>query len=509
MSEASGAVSGEQRLARLQSNPESRGTAEQFRLILDLAEAVRTKGGRALLVGGCVRDDLLERTAHDFDLEVYGIDADDLAALVQKYGLVSEVGRAFGVLKLHHRAGDIDIALPRRDSKSGTGHRGFFVRTKQDLGFADAARRRDFTINAILQDPISGEIIDPFNGQRDLQQKILRVVDPATFGDDPLRALRAFQFIARFDLTPDLKTVTILRDMIPRLRELPPERFCPEWEKLLLSPQPSRGLQAAFDVGYFHQWFPDMAKMAETPQDPEHHPEGDAWRHTLLAMDRAREVIDRQPELGDQDRLVVMLATLTHDLGKVTATGLVNNRYRSLGHEEAGVGPAQGFIRETGFPIDVAKQVIPLVREHLRPTVQFQAALAGTELTAGGFRKLIRRLHPATLPQLLAVAEADYLARGPYRAEDGALYWPATYPARAWWTEQAGRMNVDKQMEPLLWGHDLVERGWSPGPQFGRLLKMAEELAQEGGDRATMLEMLDRAPTIEAALAEFESRLPK
>src|SRR5947199_4840249 len=170
--------------------------------VRDLATAVRDAGGRALVVGGWVRDRLLGHPSTNIDLEVFGVPPARLRQLLEPFGRVEAVGESFQVYKL----GDIDVSLPRRDSKAGRGHRGFIVVGDPDLSIAEAARRRDFTVNAISWDPLSGEYFDPFNGRVDLEQRCLRVVDPATFPDDSLRVLRAVQLAARFEFTIDDRT---------------------------------------------------------------------------------------------------------------------------------------------------------------------------------------------------------------------------------------------------------------------------------------------------------------
>ena len=211
--------------------------------VRDLATAVRDAGGRALVVGGWVRDRLLDRDSTNIDVEVFGVPSSRLRQLLELFGRVEAVGESFQVYKL----GDIDVSLPRRDSKAGRGHRGFDVVGDPNLSIAEAARRRDFTVNAISWDPLTGEYLDPVGGRSDLANGRLRVVDPATFPDDSLRVLRAVQLAARFELTLDRTTADLCRT-IP-LDDLPAERFWGEIEKLLLlAGQPSIGFALALDL---------------------------------------------------------------------------------------------------------------------------------------------------------------------------------------------------------------------------------------------------------------------
>ena len=235
---------------------DEKGVEKGSRTLISIAEAVRARGGRALVVGGWVRDRLLGHDSKDMDVEVFGVPAADLRALLAPFGKVEPVGQSFPVYKL----GTIDVGLPRRESKSGRGHKGFLVEGDPSMPVAEAARRRDFTINAILWDPLTDEYIDPFGGREDLRRKILRVVDPATFGDDSLRVLRAVQFAARFELTLDERTRTLCTSI--RLDDLPPERVWGEIEKLLLlARRPSIGFQLALELGVVDQLFPELKAL--------------------------------------------------------------------------------------------------------------------------------------------------------------------------------------------------------------------------------------------------------
>src|SRR5215212_4451701 len=197
--------------------------------ILRLARAVAEAGGRALLVGGCVRDRLLGREAKDWDVEVYGVEPAHLRELLGRFGRVNVVGEAFTVYKLGH---DLDVSLPRRERKTGRGHRAFYIEGDPAMSYADAARRRDFTVNAVLEDPLAGEIIDPFGGRADMEAKLLRAVSPETFVEDSLRVLRAAQFAARFEFEVEPSTIELCRSI--DLTDLPAERVWGELEKILL-----------------------------------------------------------------------------------------------------------------------------------------------------------------------------------------------------------------------------------------------------------------------------------
>src|SRR5205823_3488023 len=277
-------------------------------------------------------------------------------------GRVEAVGDSFQVYKL----GAIDASVPRRDSKSGRGHRGFVVEGDPHMSIEEAARRRDFTINAISFDPLTNEYFDPFNGRKDLERRVLRIVDAATFPDDSLRVLRAVQFAARFDLTLDEATRTLCRT-IP-LDDLPAERVWGEIEKLLFAPKPSIGFALAMDLGVVAKLFPELQALSGCPQEPEWHPEGDVWVHTLQVIDQARTRIDDLPR---PHQIAIMLGAVAHDLGKPATTAFSDGRIRSMNHEDQGVPPATAFLDRLNVHTiegyDVRKQVLGITAQHLKP----------------------------------------------------------------------------------------------------------------------------------------------
>jgi tRNA nucleotidyltransferase (CCA-adding enzyme) len=430
-------------------------------LALEIARAVREAGGRALVVGGWVRDELLGRSSKDLDLEVFGIPTASLLPLLQRFGRVDTVGESFTVYKL----GGMDISLPRRESKIGRGHKGFRVEGDPALSFKDAARRRDFTINAISKDPLTGELIDPFDGRRDLSLRVLRVVDPETFSDDSLRALRALQFAARFDLTLDPQTKELCRAL--PLDDLPAERIWGEWEKLLLqAPRPSQGFALALELGIIGRLFPELEAMVGCPQEPEWHPEGDVWVHTLMVVDEARTRID---DLDRGRAVAVMLGAVCHDLGKPSTTALVDGRIRSLGHEEAGVAPATAVLDrlnvQTMDGFDVRHTVLGIVAHHLKPGAFHKTA---DKVGDGAFRRLALKVD---MELLARVAKSDCLGR------TGAF----DCSAMDWFLERARSLGVEHAPPaPLVLGRHLLALGLTPGPRIGEILKQIYERQLDG-----------------------------
>ena len=435
-----------------------------------IAESVKTAGGRALIVGGWVRDELRGQPSKDLDLEVFGVPHAALPGLLAAHGRVEAVGQSFPVYKVVPTAGSdaIDVALPRRESKTSRGHKGFSVVGDQDMTPEDAARRRDFTINAISKDPLTGGYVDPFGGRGDLDRRLLKAVDPTTFGDDSLRVLRAVQFAARFEFALDEATAALCRS-IP-LDDLPAERIWGELEKLLLQAgRPSIGLALARDLGVIDQLLPEFVPLAGCEQEPEWHPEGDVWTHTLMVVDQARALN------GDLERpllIAVMLGALCHDLGKPATTAIINGRIRSPEHEEAGVEPTLRVLDRLNVHTidgtDVRHHVVGLVAQHLKPGM-FQKA---GNVSDGAFRRLAQKVD---LELLARVARADCLGRtGNFDCS-----------AMDWFIERARALGVDRQPPaPILLGRHLLELGVEPGPRVGHLLKQVYEKQLDGEIRS-------------------------
>ena len=437
--------------------------------VLALAQAIRDAGGRGLLVGGCVRDLLMTGEPKDWDIEVYGIEPARLRALLDQFGSVDVVGEAFTVYKL---GPDLDVSIPRRERKAGRGHRGFVIEGDPSMPIEDATRRRDFTINAILQDPLTGEIIDPFRGQEDIHSGVLRAVSPETFSEDSLRVLRAAQLAARFEFRIQPDTVELCRTI--DLSDLPHERVWGEMEKLLLrARRPSIGLGWLHALGVLDQLFPEIKTLIDVPQDPEWHPEGDVFVHTRLVVDRARELID---DLPHPKQVTVMLAALAHDFGKPATTEFIEGRLRSRGHEEAGVSPTEAFLDRLNIHTldgyDVRGQVIALVREHLKPGEFYKKR---DEVGDGAFRRLARRCE---LDLLYRVAKADSLGRNADWV--GREKWYKA-DAQEWFIQRAEELQVaQRPPAPILLGRHLLELGLTPGPRIGEITKAVYEMQLDG-----------------------------
>jgi len=435
-----------------------------------LLDAVR-RVGRSRLVGGGVRDWLLGLEPKDFDVEVAGVDFDTLHRALAPFGATNVIGRSFGVIKVRGPGGtEYDFSLPRRESKTGAGHRGFAVAPDPGLSDAEAAARRDFTLNAIAYDPLTGALIDPHGGQADLKARVLRHTS-AAFGEDPLRVLRAVQLAARFDLTLASETAALCRSIADSFAELPVERVWAEWEKWAVkSAKPSRGLTVLEETGWLRH-FPEIAALRGTPQEPEWHPEGDVFTHTQLCLD-ALAGLDEWQASDAARRRMLMFAVLAHDFGKPSTTEHTERRgqlrWISPGHEAAGGPITEIFLRRIGAPLELTPPVCALVVSHL-------AHHSGqTEFSDTSVRRLARKLAPATIDELVLVMRADHEGRPPLRPPDSlARINQLQAKARALAVENSAP-------RPLVLGRHLVALGHQPGPDFKPILDAAFEAQLDG-----------------------------
>lgn len=399
------------------------------------------------MVGGCVRDRILGREAKDIDFEVFGVDP---AKAIAAFPGCNTVGKSFGVIKL----GDIDIAFPRRETKLGSGHRGFAIEADPSLSLAEAAARRDFTINAIYEDPLTGERLDPYGGIADLEKRVLRQVS-SHFAEDPLRVLRAMQFIARFDLSPAPELVAVCRGIGEE--GLSKERKFEEWGKLLLKGEKiSKGLSFLREVGWV-EYYPELERCIGCGQDPVWHPEGDVWNHTLECLDRYAAWADAH---GGARDLVTAFAVLCHDFGKPFCTKFdpAKGRIRSLGHDEIGVEHARGFLLRLTDEIRLLKEVPALVREHMKPFAFWRDGAGDSAI-----RRLAARV--GRIDRLIDVARAD----------------GASAESLEFLRAAAARLEVSQSApKPIVLGRHLLERGMKSGPGMGKILAAAYEAQLDG-----------------------------
>jgi len=436
---------------RLQMLAEFRGALER----------IQEAGGEAYLVGGAVRDLLLGVPVHDLDFEVYSLDVRALERALDPEGEVCTVGRAFGVTKLRVPSGAVaDFAIPRREVPVGRGHRDLAVSVDPDLGKMAACARRDFTWNAMLLDPKTGEVIDFFGGVRDLTSRVIRQVSDH-FVEDPLRPLRAVQFAARFRMQVAPETAALCRGMVAGAGALSADRMWGEWRKWAEAPYPDEGLRVLREIGW-SAVYPALDRLWDTPQDRRFHPEGDVGEHTVRAVAAAARIAVAEGVTG-VDRHELLLAALLHDVGKVSTTVVQpDGSVTAQDHAEVGAASAQTFMEEIGVPGEMVPRVVALVREHM-------AHMGCSVPSKRVVRRLAQRLHPASILQLDRVARADQAARGAGGSPFGMHLL------------MAEELAVQGQAPaPLLQGRDLLALGMQPGPAMGRLLAEAHEAFLDG-----------------------------
>ena len=457
-------------------------------LIAQLAASALSSGGRALLVGGAVRDSLLGMEPKDQDVELYGIPEKDVEPFLQSTGThLVRVGRSFPVWKVWTddmgQGKAVDVALPRREMKTGPRHTDFSVVLDPFMPFHEAAARRDFTINAIGLDPLTEELLDPHGGAQDIRDRRLKHVS-AHFAEDPLRVMRGAQFCARFGLTPDPATIAFCRQLTPE--HLPPERLGEEWGKLLLKGQkPSAGLKFLRDCDWVKH-FPEINALIGVQQDPVWHPEGDTYVHTLHCLDAFAT-----RRTGDEAKdLRVGLAVLCHDFGKPKTAGIINGRWTAHGHEAAGEEPTRSFLNRLNVAHDVIADVVPLVTTHMTPKHLFKQAAHHGHNVDGGVRRLAMKVK---LDNLATVCWCDDSGRPPK---------PQSSPASDWLLATATRLEVaTKKPERMVLGRHLVAEGYQPGPHFRPILEsvMERQLNGEFADAKQAVDWVLTHPALQTA----------
>ena len=330
----------------------------QQETIRGIALRAKALGGRAMLVGGCVRDALTGRESADIDCEVYGLAPQALRSLAAAFGEVDESGARYGIFSL--KGAGIDLAVPRLERRTGPKHGDFDVRLDPALPFARAAARRDFTVNAILRDALTGEIVDPFGGQADLRRGVLRAVPGDGFAEDPLRVLRGAQFAARFRLSPDAKTLEKMRTM--KTDALSPARVLGEMKKAMASDAPDVFFDVLRRADALRPWFGELAALIGVPQPPRYHPEGDAYTHSMLVLHAAAQKKARalRPE-------AFVFAALTHDLGKAVSTARgEDGEWHACGHENTGVPLTRAMLGRLGVNREIIAYCENMCRLHMR-----------------------------------------------------------------------------------------------------------------------------------------------
>ena len=424
-------------------------------IVARLARRVSDAGGRVYYVGGCVRDALMGSVSKDLDVEVHGLTPAALEEILDTLGERVSIGESFGIYAI--KGCGVDIAMPRKEHLRGRGHRDFDVIVDPDLGAREAARRRDFTVNAMMRDALTGELVDPFHGRRDLKRGVLRHVDDETFPEDPLRVLRAAQFASRFGFRVAKETMRLCSAM--DLTALSKERVMLELEKALLQAEhPSVFFATLREMNQLRPWFSEVADLIGVPQNPRFHTEGDVWNHTMLVLDAAAQYRERAGR-----PLGLMLAALTHDFGKPATTELVSGVFHAYGHEEAGAALAERFLRRLTNETALIEYVSNLTALHMKPNV---IVASGASIKTSN-RMFDRAVDPEALICLSMADGQGTISRYPYVSCEENL---------------EARLDAYRETmaQPHVMGRDLIDAGLEPGADFSDFLALAHKLRLAG-----------------------------
>ncbi|MDY2737242.1 CCA tRNA nucleotidyltransferase [Intestinibacter sp.] len=430
-------------------------------MAIKIAKQVSKNGGQTFLVGGCVRDEILGKEIKDVDIEVHNIEVEKLLEILSSLGEVKKIGASFGVFNL--KGYDIDIAMPRKEKSSGRGHRDFEIYVDPFIGFKEAAKRRDFTMNALMKDILTGEVIDSFGGVYDLKNKIIRHVNDESFCEDPLRVFRAAQFASRFDFKIDQKTIDLSSKM--DLSALAFERVFEELKKALLkSDKPSVFFEALRYMNQLSTWFKEIEDLIGVKQPKEHHPEGDVFNHTMLVLNQAAKL--RQDA---KDPLAFMLAAMCHDFGKAVTTKIdENGKVTSYKHELESVKITEAFLDRLN-KVNLKKEVLNLVELHMKPNQMYNIAKK---------KSMMKLWDEAICPEdLILLARADSLGRDKIHDYDEI--------------EKILRASLEDyknlMKKPEITGKDLIALGLKPGQEFSEYIKFGHKLHLSGVPKEEVL----------------------
>ena len=435
---------------------------EDQKMAREIARLVAEKGGSTYYVGGFVRDALIHKENKDVDIEVHGITPTCLEEILDSLGERMVIGESFGIFGL--KGYSLDIAMPRKEEVRGQGHKDFDIFVDPFIGTESAARRRDFTFNALMQDVLSDEIVDHFGGVEDLKAGVLRHVNDKSFAEDPLRVLRAAQFAARFGFRVAEETVALCSRM--PLQHLPRERIEGELKKALLkSEKPSLFFSVLREMEQLDVWFPEVKALIGVPQNPVYHSEGDVWTHTMMVLDEAAKLRDRTA-----NPYWFMLAALTHDFGKAVCTEEKDGVLHAYLHEIKGLPLVQTFLTRLTSETKLLEYVLNLVQYHMKPNTVAGARSAEKTTT--------RMFDLAVDPEgLLCIALAD--DRGRITQAPATDHEAFLYERLAIFRERMAR--------PYVMGRDLLEAGLTPGPEFTDILKHAHKLRLAGVPKESAL----------------------
>src|SRR5579884_2935120 len=412
-------------------------------LARSIVSTLRAHGFQGWFVGGCVRDALLGRDPKDYDVST---DArpDQVLALWPR---AQQVGAKFGVVLVTDGGESVEVVTFRSDEAYHDGRHPEGVRFETDP--RQDVLRRDFTINALMRDPFSGEVIDYTGGRQDLERGLIRAIgDPAArFEEDHLRMLRAVRFAARFRFTIEPATLAAIQALHGEIARISPERIRDELSRILTEGGARRGFELLDASGLLADILPEVAAMKGVEQPPEYHPEGDVWAHTLLLLAGL-----------DHPSVTLAWGALLHDVGK-PPTFRVAERIRFDGHVEEGVRLAHGILTRLRFSREQAEQIEALVANHMR----FK------DVPHMRVSTLKRFLRLPDFPEHLELHRLDVLASN-RRLETYEMV-----------RRKLGELSADElKPDRLLTGADLIAAGYEPGPRFTEILRAVEDAQLEG-----------------------------
>lgn len=427
---------------------------KELQFIKKVSKEVSELGGRVYYVGGYVRDKFLNKENKDIDVEVYNIPLDRLKSVLSKHGEVVEVGESFGILMV--KGYEIDFSLPRTETKQGDKHTDFKVKIDSTLDVETATKRRDFTINSVLQDVLTEEYIDYYNGISDIKKGVIRYVNKDTFIEDELRVLRACQFASRFNFKIDDNIKEVIQGFT--YTSLSKERIYEELNKALLkSEKPSIAFNYLLELGVIEIVFPELYDLVNCEQGKKHHPEGDVWTHTMLVLDECARLKDKS-----KNPLGLMYSGLCHDLGKPLTQRVESaDKITFYSHDKRGVDIAENLMRKLTNETKIIKYVKDLTEYHM----------LGHKLLELRDRKLKELLTKVDIEELLLLTEADEKGRG-----KSELLSNSDFNKKQ---EEVIKRISDLsdggfgKVTPYFTGKDLIALGYSQGKEMGDVLKEA------------------------------------
>lgn len=455
---------------------------DNYDLAVQIAKKVEEAGGTAYFVGGYVRDKLLGIPNKDIDIEIHNIAPYILEDVLSEFGNIEArtVGNNFGIYNI--KGYDLDISLPRKEKATGKGHKDFEIVVDPFLSLEESAKRRDFTINALMEDILTGEIKDYFGGLDDLNKGIIRHIDDKTFIEDSLRVLRACQFAARFNFTIAPETINLCKTM--DLSALSKERVAGELTKALIKGEtPSIFFDSLYEMEQT-DWFKEVYALKGIKQDSEYHPEGDAYNHTMYVLDQASDLFPTG--IGNPDRyLPFMLSALCHDFGKVNTTE-INNKGRicAINHEITGIPIANDFLNRIYNNKGFTKYVDNMVEYHMKAHSCFNNR-SRTRTTNLMFDKL---LYPKDFI-LLVYADSTGHDLDNLDNRQFNMFLNKAMTESGFLTDRY--LDYGKRIsEPHITADDLIELGLKPLPLFSTILDKAWNMHLKGIKKENVLKQI-------------------